>query len=65
MTSGFAHAALFLGERIEYQVDVSGQRDIMIYGERHSPVPEGGPVWLRLRPEGHTVWRSDWSHSEA
>ena len=64
MTSGFAHAALFLGERIEYQVDVNGQRDIVIYGDRHSPVPEGGPVWLRLRPEGHSVWRSDWSHSE-
>ncbi len=65
MTSGFAHAALFLGERIEYQVDVTGQRDIVIYGDRHSPVPEGGPVWLRLRPEGHSVWRSDWSHNEA
>ncbi len=64
MTGGVAHAALFLGERIEYQVDVDDQRDIVIFGDRHSPVPEGGRVWLRLRPEGHSIWRNDWSHSE-
>jgi iron(III) transport system ATP-binding protein len=64
MMSGVAHAALFLGERVEYQVDVDGQRDIVIFGDRHNPVPEGGRVWLRLRPEGHSVWRNDWSHNE-
>jgi len=64
MTAGVAHAALFLGERIEYQVDVDDQRDIVIFGDRHNPIPEGGRVWLRLRPEGHSVWRNDWSHSE-
>jgi hypothetical protein len=22
---------------------------------------EGGKVWLKLRPDGHTAWASDWS----
>jgi ABC-type Fe3+/spermidine/putrescine transport system ATPase subunit len=61
---GTAQAALFVGERIEYQVDVDGQGVIMIYGERHTPVDEGGKVWLKLRPDGHTAWASDWSHKE-
>jgi iron(III) transport system ATP-binding protein len=61
---GKAQAALFMGERIEYQVEVDGQGVMMIYGERHKPVDEGGRVWLRLRPDGHSAWTSDWSHSE-
>ena len=54
--------ALFIGERIEYQVEVDGQGEIQVYGQRHEPAEEGGRVWLRLRPEGHSVWASDWSH---
>ncbi len=54
--------ALFIGERIEYQVEVDGQGEIQVYGQRHDPAEEGGRVWLRLRPEGHSVWASDWSH---
>jgi ABC-type Fe3+/spermidine/putrescine transport system ATPase subunit len=61
---GRAQAALFMGERIEYQVEVDGQGVMMIYGERHEPVDEGGRVWLRLRPDGHSAWTSDWSHRE-
>lgn len=61
---GTARAALFVGERIEYQVEVDGQGVIMIYGERHKPIEEGGKVWLKLRPEGHSAWASDWSHRE-
>ena len=61
---GKAQAALFMGERIEYQVEVDGQGVMMIYGERHKPVDEGGRVWLTLRPDGHSAWTSDWSHSE-
>jgi hypothetical protein len=53
-----------MGERIEYQVEVDGQGVMMIYGERHKPVDEGGRVWLRLRPDGHSAWTSDWSQSE-
>jgi ABC-type Fe3+/spermidine/putrescine transport system ATPase subunit len=64
MIGGITHAALFVGERIEYQVEVDGQGVIMIYGERHKPVDEGSKVWLKLRPDGHTAWASDWSHKE-
>jgi ABC-type Fe3+/spermidine/putrescine transport system ATPase subunit len=64
MIGGKARAALFVGERIEYQVEVDGQGVIMIYGERHKPVEEGSKVWLKLRPDGHTAWASDWSHKE-
>jgi biotin carboxylase len=48
------------GERIEYQVEVDGQGLMMIYGERHKPVDEGGQVWLKLRPDSHSAW----SHKE-
>ena len=64
MISGKAQTALFVGERIEYQVEVDGQGVIFIYGERHRPVQEGSKVWLKLRADGHTAWASDWSHKE-
>jgi iron(III) transport system ATP-binding protein len=64
MIGGTALTALFVGERIEYQVDVDGQGVIFIYGERHKPVNEGSKVWLKLRPDGHSAWASDWSHKE-
>jgi ABC-type Fe3+/spermidine/putrescine transport system ATPase subunit len=64
MIGGTAQAALFIGERIEYQVEVDGQGIIVIYGERHHPVEEGSKVWLKLRPAGHSAWTSDWSHKE-
>jgi iron(III) transport system ATP-binding protein len=64
MIGGKAQTALFVGERIEYQVEVDGQGVIFIYGERHRPVEEGSKVWLKLRPDGHTAWASDWSHKE-
>jgi len=64
MIGGKVEATLFVGERIEYQVKVDGQGVIMIYGERHKPIDEGSKVWLKLRPEGHTAWASDWSHKE-
>jgi iron(III) transport system ATP-binding protein len=63
MIGGTAVAALFVGERIEYQVDVDGQAVVLIYGERHNPVEEGSRVWLKLRPDGHSAWASDWSHA--
>ena len=61
---GTAQTALFLGERIEYQVEVDGQGEMVIYGERHQPIDEGSKVWLRLRPDGHSAWTSDWSRKE-
>jgi len=60
MVVGTVRTALFIGERIEYQVEVAGQRPMMIYGERHSPVEEGSKVWLKLRPDGHSAWSSVW-----
>ena len=64
MIGGKAQAALFVGERIEYQVEVDGQGAILIYGERHQPIDEGSKVWLKLRADGHSAWSSDWSHKE-
>jgi len=64
MIGGTALTALFIGERIEYQVEVDGQGMIVIYGERHNPVEEGGKVWLKLRAAGHSAWTSDWSSKE-
>jgi len=64
MIGGTAQAALFVGERIEYQVEIQGQGEILIYGERHNPIDEGSKVWLKLRPEGHSAWASNWSHKE-
>jgi ABC-type Fe3+/spermidine/putrescine transport system ATPase subunit len=64
MIGGTAQAALFVGERIEYQVEIQGQGEILIYGERHNPIDEGSKVWLKLRPEGHSAWASHWSQQE-
>jgi ABC-type Fe3+/spermidine/putrescine transport system ATPase subunit len=62
MLRGIVRAALFAGERVEYQVDVEGQRDVIIYGDRHTAIDDGTLVWLGLRPDGHTAWSSDWPH---
>jgi ABC-type Fe3+/spermidine/putrescine transport system ATPase subunit len=62
--SATVEAALFLGERIEYQLRAEGQRAMLFYGPRHEPVDEGGKVWLKPRPDGHSVWPSDWAGSE-
>ena len=64
MMRGMVMAALFTGERIEYQLEVEGQRLMVIYGDRHNPFSDGAEVWLKLRPEGHSAWPSDWSETE-
>jgi ABC-type Fe3+/spermidine/putrescine transport system ATPase subunit len=64
MIGGKTLASLFVGERIEYQVEVDGQGVMMIYGERHKPIAEGKRVSLQLRSDGHSAWASDWSHKE-
>jgi len=64
MIGGKAQAALFVGERIEYQVEVDGQSTVLIYGERHQPIDEGSKVWLKLRADGHSAWASDWLHKD-
>jgi ABC-type Fe3+/spermidine/putrescine transport system ATPase subunit len=59
MIGGTVLAALFIGERIEYQIEVDGQRQIVIYGDRHDPLPDGAKIWLKLRADGHSAWPSD------
>ncbi len=61
---GVVTAALFTGERFEYQVEVDGQGTLQVFGERHTPASEGNKVTLTLRPDGHSVWSSDWTHTE-
>jgi ABC-type Fe3+/spermidine/putrescine transport system ATPase subunit len=61
---GTVSAALFTGERFEYQVEVDGQGVLQVFGERHNPASEGSRVSLVLRPDGHSVWASDWTHTE-
>ncbi len=61
---GTVSAALFTGERFEYQVEVDGQGTLQVFGERHNPASEGSKVALVLRPDGHSVWSSDWTHTE-
>ena len=65
MIGGTVLTALFIGERTEYQVDVDGQRVIIIYGTRHDPLSENDKIWLKLRPDGHSAWPSDWSESQS
>jgi iron(III) transport system ATP-binding protein len=59
MLPGTLETALFVGERIEYQVAVEGQGTIDIYGERHRPIEEGSKVWLKVRAEGHSAWETN------
>jgi hypothetical protein len=47
---------MFTGDRIEYQVEVESQGIFVVCGSRHHSVDEGQPVWLKLRPDGHSVW---------
>ena len=63
MIGGVVTAALFIGERTEYQVQVDEQREIVVYGDRRQAIPDGGRVWLTLRPDGHSAWPSDLLHS--
>jgi len=64
MIGGIVQAALFIGERIEYQVEIAGQGTVLLYGERHRPIEEEKQVWLKLRADGHSAWTSNWSHHE-
>jgi iron(III) transport system ATP-binding protein len=59
MLLGTLETALFVGERVEYQVAVEGQGTIDIYGERHRPIEEGSKVWLKVRAEGHSAWETN------
>jgi iron(III) transport system ATP-binding protein len=56
MLGGTVVTALFLGDSIEYQVEVDAQGTKVFYGDRHNPVDDDTRVWLKLRPDGHSAW---------
>jgi ABC-type Fe3+/spermidine/putrescine transport system ATPase subunit len=56
--------ALFIGERVEYLVEIPDQGAVTVYGERHEPIDEGGKAWLKVRPEGHSAWSTDWHKTD-
>jgi iron(III) transport system ATP-binding protein len=56
---GTVEAALFVGERVEYQIHVEQQDSIVAYGDRHTYAPPEAAVWLKPRPKGHSVWIAD------
>jgi ABC-type Fe3+/spermidine/putrescine transport system ATPase subunit len=60
MINGEVQTALFVGERIEYQVHVDGQGELSVFGERQDPIKEGTKVWLKINPDSPTIWLSDW-----
>ena len=53
---GVVEAALFVGERYEYQVEADQQSKIIVYGDRHDATREGDTVWLRPTSDRHSVW---------
>ncbi len=57
--SGAVEAALFVGERVEYQIKVAAQERIVAYGDRHGAATAGSLVWLKPRYKGHSVWLED------
>lgn len=61
MIGGRILTALFIGEQMEYQVDIDGQRPMVLFGKRHDPMEEGDRIWLKLRPDGHSAWVSEFS----
>ena len=56
MISARISAALFVGERVEYQVEIEDQIPMVLFGDRHEVLNDGDHVWARLRPGGHSAW---------
>ena len=59
MLRGKIQTRLFLGDHIEYHVDVDGQGIILVGGDRRRPLEEESDVWLRIEPDGHSAWSTD------
>jgi ABC-type Fe3+/spermidine/putrescine transport system ATPase subunit len=51
--------ALFVGERVEYQVEVAGHGKIVVYSPRRDRVDADTDVFVIPQPDGHSVWPSD------
>jgi hypothetical protein len=61
MIPGSVATAPPVGERPDNQVEPLDHGEMIIYGDRRDPIQEGGKVWLKLRPDGHTAWPSEWT----
>jgi ABC-type Fe3+/spermidine/putrescine transport system ATPase subunit len=48
--------ALFVGERLEYQIDIAGQGRYVLHGPRRAPIATESEVWVIPRPDGHSIW---------
>jgi ABC-type Fe3+/spermidine/putrescine transport system ATPase subunit len=53
---GTVEAALFVGERTEYRVQVHEQGSVLVYGKRSEAFGEGQEVRLSIHPESVSVW---------
>lgn len=59
MLGGKIQTRLFLGDHIEYHVEVEGQGIVLVGGDRRSPLEEECDVWLKIHPDGHSAWPTD------
>jgi len=59
MLGGRISTRLFLGDHIEYQVEVEGQGTILVGGDRRTPIEEESKVWLKIESDGHSAWPTD------
>ena len=53
---GTIQAALFAGDRTEFQVSIPGQRPILVYGSRRDVYEVGQQVSLRIRGDSASLW---------
>jgi hypothetical protein len=53
---GTVEAALFVGERVEYQIHIADQATVIAYGDRHTAAGPSDVVWLKPRSTNHTAW---------
>jgi ABC-type Fe3+/spermidine/putrescine transport system ATPase subunit len=56
---GTVEAALFSGDRMEYQIRIDGQDTILAYGASPEPLHEGDGVAVAFRPDHVTLWPRD------
>src|SRR5712691_2699221 len=54
--AGTIEAALFAGDRTEFQVNIAGQGSLLVYGSRRDRYEVGQQVSLRIRPDTASLW---------
>jgi ABC-type Fe3+/spermidine/putrescine transport system ATPase subunit len=53
---GTIEAALFAGDRTEFQVSIPGQGSLLVYGSRRDRYEVGQQVSLRIRSDSVSLW---------